>query len=291
MTFRTLPLIAALGLSVAAAPALAQDTPPPPPDNDQLAAEFGGDSITVGGAGAYLPDYEGSNDYRFAPGPVAIGSIKGFGFSVVGNRISVDLIPNRRGQKIDFQLGPVGVVNFNRGSRKSIDDPRVKALGERDTAIELGGYIGIGKTGVITSPYDKLSVSFSYRHDVSNVHDSGIYQPSVTYQTPLSRKAAVGLFGSAQYTERGYARTYFSITPAESLASGLPVYNARKGWKNYNIGGFVAYSVTGNLLHGFKVVAGGTYSRLLNSYSYSPLVRTAGSPNQWLGAVGVAYTF
>jgi MipA family protein len=40
-----------------------------------------------------------------------------------------------------------------------------------------------------------------------------------------------------------------------------------------------------------KVIAGGAYSRLLGSYSYSPIVRTAGSPNQWLGAAGLAYTF
>jgi hypothetical protein len=44
-------------------------------------------------------------------------------------------------------------------------------------------------------------------------------------------------------------------------------------------------------LHGVKIVAGGTYSRLLNSASFSPVTRIAGSPNQWLGAVGLAYTF
>ena len=291
MTSRCLSLIAAFALSCAAAPAFAQDTPPPPPENDRLAAEPGDDSVTIGVAGAYLPDYEGSNDYRFAPGPLAIGSVKGVNFSVVGNRASIDLIPNRPGDRIDFQFGPVGVVNFDRTSAKSIDDPRVRALGKRDTAIELGGYIGLGKTGVITSPYDKLSVSLSYRHDVTNVHDSGIYQPSINYLTPLSRKAAVGLFGSAQYVERGYAETYFSISPSESLASGLPAYNARKGWKNYVVGGFVTYSLTGDLLHGFKLVAGGTYSRLLNGFSYTPLTRIAGKPNQFLGAVGIAYTF
>ncbi len=51
------------------------------------------------------------------------------------------------------------VVDFNRSSIKSIDDVRVKRLGELDTSIELGGYVGIGKTGVFTSPYDRLSFS------------------------------------------------------------------------------------------------------------------------------------
>ena len=172
-----------------------------------------------------------------------------------------------------------------------LDDPRVKALGKVKTAIELGGYVGIGKTGVITSPYDKLSVSLSYRHDVAGAHDSGIWQPSINYLTPLSTKAAVGLFATAEHAGRGYATSYFSISPTQAIASGLPTYNARGGWKNYSIGGLATYSLTGNLLHGWKVVAGGTYRRMLNDFGDSPVVSIAGSRNQWLGAVGVAYTF
>jgi outer membrane scaffolding protein for murein synthesis (MipA/OmpV family) len=38
-------------------------------------------------------------------------------------------------------------------------------------------------------------------------------------------------------------------------------------------------------------VAGGSYSRQMNDFSYSPIVRIAGSPNQWLGSAGIAYTF
>lgn len=290
LAFDRLPFAAAgLLLLVAAAPAVAQDAPAGQSDRDRMAADLGKDSITIGAAAAYVPDYEGSNDYRIVPGPAAIGSVGGFAFTLVGNRASVDLIPNRPGQKIDFQFGPVGVINFNRSSLKSIDDLRVRALGKVKTAIELGGYVGIGKTGIITSPYDKLSVSVSYRHDVSDVHDSGIWQPSITYLTPLSTKAAVSIFGSAQYAERGYAQTYFSVSPTQTLASGLPTFTARKGWKNYTVGGVATYSLTGNLLHGFKIVAGGTYTRLLNDFSYSPITRIAGSPNQWIGEIGRAH--
>lgn len=291
MIDRRLLLSAAALLLASASPVLAQSAPPVPADNDQLASQLDKDSVTIGVAGAYLPDYDGSNDYRFVPAPAAIGSVKGFNFSVIGNRASIDLIPNRPGQTIDLQFGPVGVINFDRSSLKNIDDVRVRALGKRSTTLELGGYVGIGKTGVITSPYDKVSVSVSYRKGVTGAHNSEIWQPSFTYLTPLSRKAAVGILASAQHVGQGYADTYFSITPTQSLASGLPTYAARSGWKNYSVGGFATYSLTGNLLHGFKVVAGGTYSRELGDFSYSPIVRVAGTPNQWLGAVGVAYTF
>ena len=291
MIDRRLIASTAAALLASAAPVFAQDAPPPPPPTDDLAADFAKDSVTVGVGGVYLPDYEGSNDYRFSGGPVVVGSVKGFAFSVIGNRASIDLIPNRPGDKIDFQFGPVGVINFERSTLSQIDDVRIRALGKRATTLELGGYIGLGKTGVITSPYDKLSVSVSYRKGVTGAHSSGLWQPSVTYLTPLSRKAAAGVYGSATYAEQGYATTYYTITPTQSLASGLPSFNASKGWKNYTVGGFVTYALTGNLLHGFKLVAGGGYTQLLNDFSYSPVTRIAGSKNQWLGAAGVAYTF
>lgn len=291
----SMPLIMAASVAIAM-PAHAQVAQGVPPDTGAVAStaadfDLDRDSITVGAAGVYLSDYEGSNDYRLTAAPAAIGSVKGFAFTLAGNRASVDLIPNTPGPSWDIQAGPIGVVNFNRSSLKSIDDARVRALGKVDTAIELGGYVGVGKTGVITSPYDKLSVTVSYRHDVAGAHDSGLWQPTINYLTPLSTKAAVAFFGSAEHAGRGYATTYFSVSPAQSIASGLPTYNARSGWKNYTLGGLATYSLTGNLLKGFKIVAGGTYTRILNDFADSPVVSVAGSKNQWLGAVGLAYTF
>ena len=288
---RVIHLLAALlGVAVPAV-ASAQTNPLPAEPNPEPDPALTGDTVTVGVAAAYLPDYEGSDDYRLVPGPAAIGSFRNLSFQVLGNRASIDLIPNPSGPSWDVQAGPVGVVNFSRSNRRPIDDVRVKALPERSTAIELGGYIGLGKTGVVTSPYDKLSASLSYRHDVSGVHRSGIWTPSVNYFTPLSLKAAVGLFASAERVGRGFGRTYFDVTAADSVASGLPQFRTRGGWKNWTVGAAGTYSLTGNLLRGFKLVAGGTYKKMLNDYGDSPLVSVAGSRSQWLGAVGLAYTF
>ena len=116
-------------------------------------------------------------------------------------------------------------------------------------------------------------------------------QPSISYYTPLSTKAAIGIFGSAEKVEREYGRTYFDVRPQDVAASGLPAFRTRGGWKNWSLGAIGTYSLTGNLLKGFKIVAGGTYVRMLNGFADSPLVSVAGSRNQWLGAVGLAYTF
>ncbi|MBM6576999.1 MipA/OmpV family protein [Microvirga sp. SRT01] len=282
-------LPAAALLLLFTAPALAQSAADTPPAGS--ADGFDADTVTVGVAAAYLSDYEGSNDYRVVPAPAAIGSISGYAFQVLGNRVSVDLIRNQAGPTWDLQAGPIAVLNFNRSNTKSIDDRRVKALGEVNTAYEVGGFVGVGKTGVLTSPYDRLAVSVSYRYDVGNAHESGIWQPTVSYFTPLSQKAAVGIFASGERAAGKYARTYFSVSPQQSLASGLPVYNARGGWKNWSLGVAGTYVLSGDLLHGWKAVGGVNYRRLLNDYADSPLTSIAGSRTQWLGAVGVAYTF
>ena len=279
MVFRSLALPLAF---LAAAPALAQEAQP---------ADTGGDVIVLGAGAAILPDYEGSDDSTWAPVPAATGRISGFNFSVIGNRASVDLIPDSVGPGWDFQAGPVGVLNLNRASVKGIDDARVKALGKIGTAIELGGYVGIGRVGVITSDYDRLSVSASYRYDVSGVHKSGVFTPSITYMTPLSRRALVGIFGSAERVESGYADTYFGVTPEGAVASGLPVFNPRGGWKSWTAGAGGALSLTGDLTGGLQLFGGGTYRRLINDFADSPLVRTAGSRHQWMGVLGLAYSF
>ncbi|MBS0479196.1 MAG: MipA/OmpV family protein [Proteobacteria bacterium] len=280
-----------MALAAAAVPAAAQETPAPPPDAGAAAAALDGDSVTIGAGGVYLNDYEGSDHYVWRVAPGAIGSIGGFAFSLAGNRAAIDLIPNKPGPVWDIQAGPIGVVNFNRSSLKSIGDPRVRALGKRSTAIELGGFVGIGKTGVVTSDYDRLSLSVSYRKGVSGAHRAGIWTPMVNYFTPLSRKAAVGLFASADYAERGYGRAYFDVDSAQSLASGLPVFTTRGGWKDWSAGVLGTVALTGDLLHGFKLVGGGTYTRMLNDFGRSPLVSIAGSRDQWIGIVGLAYTF
>ena len=132
-----LPAAALLLLSTA--PALAQSAADTPPAGS--ADGFDADTVTVGVAAAYLSDYEGSNDYRVVPAPAAIGSINGYAFQVLGNRVSVDLIRNQAGPTWDLQAGPIAVLNFNRSNTKSIDDRRVKALGEVNTAYEVGGFV------------------------------------------------------------------------------------------------------------------------------------------------------
>jgi len=269
---------------LSASPASAQTAGPASPDLDR-------DIVTVGVGAGFMSDYEGAKHHSFSPVPGAIGTVGGHDFAIIGNRASFNLIRRPDGPAWAIQAGPLISVNFNRTSRSNIDDPQVRALPKRDLTIEAGGYLGISKTGVLTSRHDMLTLSVSYRHDIFGVHDSAIVTPNLQYFTPLSRKIAVAAFVSADHVGNGYMASYFNITPADSRASGLPAYHGRGGWKNWTLGAAGTVSLSGDLLHGWKLVGAATYSRLLGDAAASPVVRDVGTANQWLGAIGVAYTF
>ena len=260
------------------APALAQD------DRDTAAR----DTVTIGVGGAVIPRYEGSKDYRVTPAGAARGRLGGIGFTTQGTSVFLDLIPALNGPGTKFVAGPMAHLSLNRSSLKGTRDPQIVALGRIPVAVEVGGHVGVSRTGVITSEYDTLNFDVAVSHDVTNIHDSLIVTPSVSYGTPLSRKIYVGASISADHVGSGYAQTYFGVTPGQSLASGLPAYAPREGFKDINFGLLGNASLTGDLRHGLSLFAIGNYSKLLGDFGRSPVVRDKG---QWLGAVGLAYTF
>jgi outer membrane scaffolding protein for murein synthesis (MipA/OmpV family) len=267
---------------LAAAPAFAQQSTDSPPDLTR-------DTVTLGVGAATVPSYDGSDKNVVTAAPLVRGRVSGINFVVLGSRAWADVIADNNGPGWDFQAGPVVNINLNRTSR--IEDRQVAALGKVDTAIEAGGFVGIGKQGLITSDYDTLTASVSYVHDVGTVHKSYVLSPSFSYGTPLSRKAYVLLNASANYMGDGYAQTYFGVTPGGSARSGLPVYYAHKGWKDWTLGAMGNVALTGDLTHGLSMVGGVAYRRMLDDAADSPVVRIAGSRNQWYGALGLAYTF
>ncbi|MGV3480283.1 MAG: MipA/OmpV family protein [Sphingobium sp.] len=280
---RCASLVGVSALLLMTAPAFAQSAgqAQPPPEND--------DTLTIGAGIGYTPSYEGSDDYVLIPAAAVRGKVSGHNFYTRGTQFYFDAIPEGPGNSLDISLGPVAAVRLNRTRR--IKDPQVRALGKLDTAIEVGAFAGIAKTGVITSDYDTLSFRVAYLRDVTDTHDSYVLTPTIEYGTPLSPTAYVGLSLSAERVGDGYARTYFDVTPAGAAASGLPVYSTDGGWKNVSVGLLGTVSLSGDLRKGWALFAVGNYSKLLGDFKRSPIVSVAGSSNQWLGAIGIGYTF
>jgi len=274
--------IVAIGALFAAAPAIAQSTDASLPDpNDQS------DTVTIGAGAAYIPDYEGSDDYRIIPAAAIRGRVSGISFFTRATYLYVDVIARGDGA-LELDVGPIAGVRLNRTGK--IRDDFVDRLPELNTAVEVGGFVGVTYHG-LTNPYDALSFRVDVVTDVANAHGSTLVTPTIDFGTPLSRFTYVGASLSAEWAGGGYADYYYSITPAEALASGLPAYDADGGFKNWRLGLLINQSISGDLTHGFSIFGTGSYSRLSGDFKDSPIVDARGSAGQWLAALGLAYTF
>ena len=269
-------------LALTAAPALAQsaDTSLPDP-NDQS------DTFTIAAGAAYIPDYEGSNDYKIIPAAAIRGRISGISFFTRATYLYVDVVPRGSGA-LEFDAGPIVGLRLNRTG--TVKDDFVDRLPERDKAIEVGGFAGITYHG-LTNPYDALSVRLDVVKDVGGAHKSTVVTPTIDFGTPLSKTTYVGLSLSADWVGGGYADYYYSIPVADALASGLPVYDADGGFKNWRIGLLANQALTGDLTGGLSLFGTASYSKLSGDFKRSPIVADRGSASQWLAAVGLAYTF
>ena len=107
-------LVSALLAATIATPALAQDEAPTPEQAET--AQEGRARLTIAAGGVWLPDYEGSDDNRWIPAPAANGTVAGMSFTVLGNRASLDLIPDVVGKDWNLQLGPVAVISASLSS-------------------------------------------------------------------------------------------------------------------------------------------------------------------------------
>lgn len=269
------------------APVAAQQVEEPPPIEGSTI--FDGDFVTLGLGAAYVPSYDGSDDYVFSPLPVVQGSLGGIDFSPRGPGLAVDLIPDEPGARVDLILGPVGRLRLDRV--RQIEDPVVERLGELDTAVELGAAAGV-QVNRLLNPFDSLTVQADLRYDVAGAHSGRVVQPTVTYFTPVSRGAAVSLSLSAENVDDDYARYYYSVGPLGAAASGLPLFAADGGWKSLGATVLAGFDLDGDLTNGgVGLFAIGGYSSMLEDAKRSPLTSIRGDADQWFGGLGVGYTF
>ncbi len=276
--------LSALLSTTVALPALAQENPPPIAES-----VFDGDYITLGAGAAIGPSYEGSDDYVVFPVPAVQGKVAGVGISPRPGGIALDLIDDPADARVSFQAGPVVRLRFDRN--RQLKDDIVRRLGKRDMAVEVGGNFGVS-LNQITNPYDSLTFSVDVRGDVASAHSGVVVAPGVTFQTPLSRGAFVVVNVSAEHVSDRYARYYFSVGPNGSAASGLPQFDADGGWKNVGAGLAGAIDLDGDLTNGgFAIFAAANYARLLGDFKDAPTTSIRGDANQFVGVLGVGYTF
>jgi outer membrane scaffolding protein for murein synthesis (MipA/OmpV family) len=287
-------VLAALLLSLAAAPLAAQQMKPDSAPNVSTLptvskSRLAENRLSVAAGVLISSDYEGSNDYVLSPGFGATARFKGHNISYKGTSLAVDLIPEYRDQKFKVFFSPYVSLNLDRS--EVTKDPVVALFRKRKVAVEGGASFGFTRQGVLTSQYDALTVQVSAQYDLGNVHKSFVISPTVEYTMPVSKRALVGASLAADFVGGRYARYYFGVGNYSSTVSGLPVFRPSGGLKSVTAGLVVVHSLGSDLRKGFVVGALVNYERLVGDFANSPLVAKRGNPNQMFGALGMGYSF
>jgi outer membrane protein len=255
----------------------------------EVDSAFKGDYLIVAAGSIYASDYDGSDDYRFAPAAgfrARVGDVRLFSRAI---GIGADFIPDARSSDVSFSLGPVVRYRANRSGK--VRDRVVRLLPELDATFEAGITMGVSFDGLITRK-DSLSFGSDVRWTVSGNKGGRIITADVSYFTPVSRAAGIGFSFGASHVNRDFADYNYSVDPAGSGASGLPLYRAKGGWKNWSARLVAGYDLDGNLLNGGWAVGGAiSYTRLTGSAARTPITALRGSRSQWLAGAGLAYTF
>lgn len=279
-------LLAATGsLALAcAAPAMAQNVEALPDGPDGEATVFDGNWFSIGAGAVYSASYDGSDDYVVSPIPIVQGKIGGVRISPRAGGAALDFV-NDDSDGAKISAGVAARLNRNRASQ--IEDPVVLSYGELDTAFEVGPSVGISLPGLLNS-YDSLSFNIETLFDVAGAHDGTLVSPGVTYFTPVSRGAAISLSVSGSYVDDDYADYYYSV-PA---GGALPAYQADGGWDRVGVNLLTGVDLDGNLANGgLALIAMGGYSRMLGDGKRTPFTSIRGDADQWMGALGIGYTF
>ncbi len=247
---------------------------------------------TVGIGAGLVPSYSGSDDYRVFPLPLIVGRVGGVGISPNGPGFNLDVLsaaPSRGPAKPSVSFGPS--FRFRNDRANQIEDPVVQLAGELDTAIEVGVNGGVSFPGVLTGG-DRLSVSAQVRWDILGAHDGMLFEPGVSYFRPIGTGAALQLSASASFVDDNFADYYYSVSPAQSAASGLPEFTADGGLNSIGSLAILTVDLDNNALNGgFNIYAIGGYSRIVGDGADTPYTAIRGSADQFIGGIGIGYTF
>jgi MipA family protein len=260
-------------------------------ENKPAAAKdaYTGTYALVGISIGSIPTYEGSSRSKVMPVPGAMGRVGGVDFRLAGPSLTLDFILGKPDAKVGWALGPSFRYRFNRNGKSG--DAVVDQLGKLKSVIEGGVSAGVTIKRVLNK-YDLLAVGVSARWDISGRGSGVIVSPSASYLMPVSKAQVIGALVSADFVDGRYARYNYSVTPAGSTASGLPVYNARGGFKAATVGAFTARDLNGNVLDGgFALGVGAMYTKLYGSAAKTPITALRGKRGQWIFGGGLIYTF
>jgi outer membrane protein len=230
--------------------------------------------VTIGGEARATPAWPGApaNQYQFLGFPLINVRKPGDPPFFFGARDSFGVPVLDFGQ---FQLGPAGRFVWPRYASQY---SHLSGLGDVNWAVQVGGYAQYW-------PVPWLRLRGELRQGFNG--ETGVTGDLIADAiVPLGQfRLSAGPRMTLQSTPA--VSPYFSITTAQSAASGLPAYNATGGFYSYGAGGQVEYFWNPQ----WQTHAIVEYERIIGSAADSALVTMRGSPNQLTFGLGATYSF
>lgn len=230
-------------------------------------------TVTIGVEGRVLPTFEGSDRYTFLPFPLFDVRKAGTPRHFRGPRdgFGVALLDTGR-----FRVGPAFKIRLPR--RESADSD-LNGLGNVDFAFEAGGFVEFWPTEWLRGRAE-LRQGFGGHHGLVSDLMADLVVPVAPQLTLSGGPRTTIMSGSA-------VSPYFSVDGQQSVASGLPVYEASGGFYSYGAGAQARYQWTPQWASHVFV----EYERLVGDAANSPVVALRGSRDQIQAGVGVTYSF
>lgn len=210
----------------------------------------------------------------------------------------------------DTSVGPLFHVNIARGSKEFAfaapdDTPSIAVTTSHGFSFGLAGnYEGRREESDVGAPVGSIKRTFEagafaqyewkdtfrVRGELLkgiNGHEGLLGTISADKIWRNGDRYVISLGPRVLFSDGRYQRAYFGVTPAVSLATGLPAYRPGSGIYGVAVASGVTYSLNERWgLFGFA-----RYERLVGDAARSPVVREFGSRNQLSGGIGLNYTF
>ncbi|MFN4011189.1 MAG: MipA/OmpV family protein [Pannonibacter sp.] len=256
LPYRSIALGSIAAFFLAASPAFAQETMPMPQTQYVL---------DIGAGVLVKPRYDGSDSYLFSPMPIfEVGRfyVPGLGQVADGKQqTGVFFFPS---------------LNFV-GERKPSDDKDLRGTRKINWAFEAG--LGAGFQGENFRVFAEVRQGFNgHKGQVGQIGADLITRPMDRLEWSIGPRVG---FASSKYMD-----TYFSVSAAESAASGLSQFKASGGFKSVGVETRFSYDLNDKV----KLHLQGGYDRLIGDAGKSPIVKK-GDRNQFNIGTGVTYRF
>lgn len=235
----------------------------------------------VGAGIGMIPDYQGSNDYTFGGAPFfkfTHGKSERY-LMLKAVELSANVLNHPW-----LRLGPVVFYHFGRDD--DVEDDVVKKMEEIDDTVEVGLFAGVEfvEEG---NPRQRFISSLQFLGDVGDEHRGYTVNLTARYWYPVHKAVDVSLAVGGTYADDHYMSTYFGVDQRDSDKTGLDIFDAESGVKNFDL----SPAVVVHLSMDWHLAFGAKYFRLLDDAEDSPVVDDRGDRDQWIAGLGVAYSW